>query len=178
MTVQKGGWDYFDESFGSASDGSAIGLIAVKDSVVTLTQGLLKSDGSAKVIPTTANPKEAHDVNAPNGAANADAAELTAVLAADVVQRSWTEADVDGVTVDCSGGTGFTGVYVTLSSTDIGTSTAATRLTGANDNADRLRVFCPAGQKTLIPFPDLQFIYMVAMDVDASEQNHVRLYPV
>ncbi len=159
-----------------SSKGESIGLVV--DQGAALTCAVLDSNGNIKTTATTSNNREAHNVPAPTGSASADAAELTAVQAGDVVVRSFTTNDVDGVTVDAKGGVGFAGVYVTLSSTDIGSATAATRLTGRNDDNDSLRIFCRAGEKTFIPFPGLQYVYIVAMDVDGSEQNHINLYPV
>lgn len=143
-----------------------------------LTHGLLDAAGRPKTTATTALPRFANNVNAPNGAASAAAAAIATVQAADVVSRSWSETDVDGVVVTCWGGSGFEGVYVVLSATDIGTTVAAARLTGTSDNGNRQRYWVGKGERVLIPFAGLTYVYLIAMDADGAESNHVDLVPV
>ncbi len=156
------------------ASGESFGIITL----YSLMDSVFTADGSIKTSPTTASAKEAHNVSAPTGAADADAAETALVQAGDVVVRSFAEQDVDGVSVYCRGGAGFAGLYIVCASSDIGIGMAATRLTGSNDNADQTRIFCPKDTLTLIPFADLQYLYMIAMDVDGSENNHANIYPV
>lgn len=143
------------------------------DQAQLLTQGLVDSTGAAKTTATTAYPRYANDVNA-------YALHTTggAVVAADLAERSWTEGDVDGCVINCWGGTNFKGVYVTLAATDIGTAQAALRLQSTNDNGDRNRYWIPADKSVFIPFPSLAYIWIIAIDTDASEDNNVEIVPV
>lgn len=154
------------------------GAALVSDQSQLLTQGLLTATGTAKTTPTTALPRFANNVPAPTGAASAAAARIATVVAGDVVTRSWSTGDVDGVVLSSYGGANFAGHYVTLSATDIGTAQAAIRLTGTSDDNDRQRYFVGKGERVFVPFPGLQYIYTVAMDVDGSEDNAIDMVPV
>lgn len=166
-----------DGSGGSELKGIS-GSMCTADQSQKLTNGLYDDAGNPKTTATTALPRFANNVNAPTGAASAAAAAIATVQAGDVVSRSWSETDVDGVVVTCWGGSGFAGVYVALAATDIGTTAAAARLTGTSDNGNRQRYWVAKGERVFIPFAGLAYAYLIAMDVDGSEENHVDLVPV
>lgn len=141
------------------------------DQAQKLIHGLLDSNGKPKATATTAYPRFINDN--PDYTAHSTGG---AVLEAELVERSWTEGDVDGCIISCWGPTTFSGVYVTLASSDIGTASAALRLQSTSDNGDRNRYWVANGESVRILFQSLTHIWVVA--IDSAVDNNIDIVPI